>query len=534
MKTELNIKNDLSGKDFSDVFNSIIESRNIHNPDEFFNPSDEFINDPFDLKNMDVAAGIAFDIISKRKPVLVYADVDTDGICAASIVVRYLRFFDLDVRTYINEGKIHGTTDEFVNLNNLPEDIIIVDSLDSTVNRYRKLKTKGHRVIVLDHHAITKDYDKYITLVSSQRDYSNNSLCGAGVAWQFTRAVDSMLGTMYSEQLSTLAFVGTVADMMELDEDHMENRAIVNKGINDCNSPICKTLGGGFSGFNSHAVSFGIGPLVNASVRMYQGNVALDAFLTDDDDTRKELIKSMKKCKDAQNTEVESHWKTIETQLNGQENNQIIYVFLPEDCPDTVTGLIGNRLLGTYQKPVFVLVDRSSVITGSARSVGTNDFRKLCNSTKKCKANGHESAFGIEILKEEFKDFIDDISNKLKDFEFSRTLNVDALIDSEVVNDTFVWRNGSYDKITGQGFEQFTFAIDIEEYEISNMSNGKHLKIVTDNMIFVEWNTKCDWDRLKEASLLGETIRCVGSLASSYFGKTRYNVMYLDYYEVLD
>ena len=63
---------------------------------------------------------------------------------------------------------------------------------------------------------------------------------------------------------------------------------------------------------------------------------------------------------------------------------------------------------------------------------------------------------------------------------------------------------------------------DVTDYIIESMSQGKHLKIVTPNMIFIKWNFS-RWDDIKE----GMTFTGYGQLDCGFFGRTFYNQMIL-------
>ena len=46
------------------------------------------------------------------------------------------------------------------------------------------------------------------------------------------------------------------------------------------------------------------------------------------------------------------------------------------DTPYGISGLLGNKLLEKYQKPILVLKDTGENYSGSMRAVGVDDFRK--------------------------------------------------------------------------------------------------------------------------------------------------------------
>ena len=70
----------------------------------------------------------------------------------------------------------------------------------------------------------------------------------------------------------------------------MENRYIVSKGLSKINNPAIKKIVGGFE-FNSTAISFSVAPIINASNRIGKNDIAMKAFIEDDNKT---LLKYMR------------------------------------------------------------------------------------------------------------------------------------------------------------------------------------------------------------------------------------------------
>lgn len=535
MKNKIVIKNDCRDLMPDEIVEAILLERGILDIDEFVYPSYKHQLSPFELKNMEEAVKIGKEIINNDYPLLIYADTDLDGCSSAAIIYRYFNNYITDIKTFINRGKVHGVTKEFLELKDKPKHIIIVDSLNYDPYYYRKLKENGHVVIVLDHHDISdiNNYKDYITLVSSQNDYPNKDLCGAGVCLKFAQAMDEVMKREYSTELTTLAAAGEISDMMRVDSDHMENRSIVHIGLRDDNSYACNKMVGTF-GMNGNSIAFSVAPLINAAVRTGNGELALKTFITDDEKEIKECIKKLKKCKDQQNIIVDSYWDSVLEQLNEQINEKVIFINLNSQIPNEMTGLFGNKLLSIANRPVIIYKEENGLCSGSGRGVGIDDFRMICEQTGLCSPAGHPLSFGIMFGSNCKEEFFGKLRKSLENVEFEAKFEVDALVDIEQIGDNLISKLKDVNRITGNGFGQLNFCVDINDYTISNMSGGKHLKIVTDDMIFVEWNTNCDWERLEDAALLGETIRCIGTLSSAYYGKTRYNQMIMSHYEILE
>ena len=316
------ILNDCRGMYEQDIFDTIIAQRHIDNPERFFNPTEDDLLPLDSLKNIDKAFLRVEKALQNDENIAILADTDTDGITSGAIITRYLKNFTSNVVTFIDEGKQHGLIGQDLKKFLSFDLLIIVDSLDKNTSQYEKLKQSGVDIIILDHHSINPKipYDDVSILVSSQRDYNNPQLSGAGVTWKFCKYFDTIYGTTYADELVDLAACGIVADMMDMTV--MENRYIVSKGLECIYNLALKKIVGGFE-FNSTAISFSVAPIINASNRMNQNDIAMKAFLEDDNKQVLAYIKQLKKCKEDQNNEVSKLLPGIIEQCENQINKKI-------------------------------------------------------------------------------------------------------------------------------------------------------------------------------------------------------------------
>lgn len=445
-------------------------------------------------------------------------------------MAKYLRLLCIEPIIYANKGKAHGVTEE--NLEKILEDkvdtLIIVDSLDGSIDNYKVLYDNNVTVLVCDHHFISPDipYSDYVTLVSSQDNYGNPALCGAGVTLKVIMAVDERLGTFDSYEFFDLAAAGLCADMMDLSEDYMENRALVNYGLQNVNNvtlqKIAKT-----SEFNSKTIAFSIAPKVNCAMRLSQNEYANNAFLTENETDISKYVKLLNKCREEQNAEVDRIFDDAIEQCENQKDKQMLIVVI--DSKYSINGLLGNRLLSLYMKPILVLTERYGSYQGSMRACGVEDFRQMLEDTGLCEAKGHESASGIEIPYCNFDKFREVMEDKLSHIEFSQAIDIDAQIDICDVDDMLIKKVKEIDRISGQGFPPLKFLIEVDDFHVEKVSNGKHLCIRTPSMLFIKWNFNDDemYELLEEAELLGDPIKCIGSLDGSFVYKV-FNKMILD------
>lgn len=489
-----------------DIIPTIFENRNV-NIDRFLNPRITDILPLSEFNNIDKAFKIVAQGLEDNKSFLIWADVDVDGCTSGAIMFRYLHNFTSNVQITINNGKLHGIKECDVSKINA-DIIIIVDSINEA-ECYNKFIELGKQVIVLDHHIPPSDNYDNITLVTSARGYSNHRLSGSGVVWKFCKYCDDMFLTDYANNYVDLAACGIIADMVDLTSS--ENRVICNLGFNHLVNTGVKKIVGNYK-FNSQSVSFSIAPLINAAQRMNLNKSALELFLTDDTESIDNTIKQLKQAKSDQSKEISTVLPKINTDFEKQIDNSVL-IFIIETSHN-ICGLLANKLIDMYQRPVIVVTDCGDKYCGSLRGYGTDNFKQVCENCGAI-AQGHENAAGITIRKTGFDDFKFRINQEIN-FESLKIINYADVklslsqIGTKLINDFKV-----VNTITGAGFPALSVLIDnIKNYTASTMSNGKHLKIVAGDITLIKWNFEDDI-----AQFDGRPITVIGGLDMSYFGR---------------
>ena len=521
-KKNYKVLNDCRGMLDEEVFETIFEERGIKDVDHFMNPTENDLLPLDSLYRIDEAANRIEKAINSNERIGVLWDTDTDGVTSGAIITRYLSNYTTnELLSFIDDGKMHGLIgqdlEKFFNLDLL----IIVDSLDKNISQYKILKEHSVDIIILDHHAIKEEipYDDYVILVSSQRKYGNSSLSGAGVTWKFCKYLDKYFNKDYADSYLDLAACGLVGDMMDMTV--MENRYIVSKGIENINNPAIKKIVGSFE-FNSTAISFSIAPIVNAANRINKNSIAMKAFLEDDNKLLLKYVKELKNCKEVQNEEVDNVLEDAIEQCEKQIKNKTIIVFISTEYG--ISGLLGNKLLEKYQRPILVLKDCGDTYRGSMRATGVDDFRKICNDSGFAKAEGHELASGIEIKKCDLNNFILYIEETLSELEIKEESIVDIQLDISDISRNMVNGIKAIDRISGTNFPPVKIYIDnILDYEVGNMSQYKHLTISPNNyLLIIKWNFNGSFDEMEDHSIMNDELHIVCNLDSGWLGRKYY------------
>lgn len=500
-----------------EIISAIFENRNIDDAAHFLNPTEDDLI-PFDkMHNIGEAFNMINTALTYNKSILIIADVDTDGVTAAAIIGRYLKNFTDKISYYINEGKKHGVED--FNVCNYNEDlIVIVDSINEP-SAYDKFS--GKDVVILDHHIIPDNFNVNAVLVSSADNYPNPQLSGAGVVWKFCKYCDEMFLTDYADKLTDLAACGIIADMVDMTSP--ENRYICLCGFKNLQNPGIKKINGNYK-FDSQSVSYGIAPLVNAANRLSLNRQALELFISDNDKEIAVIIKELKSAKEQQNEIISKMLPAIEEQARSQINNKVM--FFTAETDTGVLGLIANQLMTKYCKPVFVLRKKDNEYSGSVRSCGVDNFKKLVDRTGLAVGAGHENAFGVSISSENYDKFKPAINSLFDGVVFVDMKKADVEISLKQIDNNLISDIKHIDYISGVGFKPVKIIIrNITDYDVGSMSGGKHLKISAGDFLIIKWNFQGDFDEFN-----GRPFSVIGSLNSGYLGKVFYKQIIIDDY----
>jgi single-stranded-DNA-specific exonuclease len=305
-----------------------------------------------------------------------------------------------------------------------------------------------------------------------------------------------------------------------------ENRYIAYRGLAQFRNPMVQKMVGNYT-FDSQSISFSIGPLVNAAMRMHQNEKAMDVFLAEYEDEIDELVKELKNCREGQNKVVAALIDGLLEQGESQLDRKCMFFMLDNDMDAEITGLIGNKLLSIYQRPLFILRLTDNQYHGSMRAVGTENFLEIANGTELCLCQGHPNASGAFIDEDKFEQFKEVIEEKLHDIEFSVNIEADIELAPHQINENLIKQLNAINRISGTGFPPIKVLLRTNDYEVSTFSSKKHLKVIDNDtgVIIVKWNTE-EWKTMKN----DKPLIAVGILANPYYGRQKYLQLTIDEY----
>lgn len=518
----------IDGRNIEDDFeivDAILEARGIEDVGSFLKPSIEDMIPFEEMKGLHDAYVMIDDAITMGEKFLVLADVDADGCSSNAIITRYLRKCGADVKCIINDGKDHGASKLDLNVLDDIDVMIIVDSLDNDPNVYKRILDTGTRLIVFDHHLPEQklfDANLDFILVSSAHDYPNEHLSGAGVCLKYALYADEMNLTDYSDDLWVYAAIGLVADLSSMAEP--ENRYIAYRGLAQFRNPMVQKMIGNYT-FDSTSISFSIGPLVNAAVRMHENEKAMNVFLAEGNEID-DLVKDLKDCRERQNEIVVELFDGLLEQGESQLDRKCMFFILENETDADITGLLGNKLVAIYQRPLFVLGLKDGQYKGSMRSIGTESFLNIANGTNLCLCQGHPNASGAFIDEDKFEQFKEVIEDELKDIEFSVNIEADIELSPGQINENLVKQLSALSRISGKDFPAIKVLVRTADYEVTTFSTKKHLKVIDESgLLIVKWNC-LDYQTMKN----DKELVAVGTLSSPCYGRVKYLQLTIDEY----
>ena len=184
----------------SDYVNNLLKSRGVTNLEGYYNPTQEFLQDPLALKNIRLAAALYMRVVRENGRILIVVDSDCDGFTSAAIIYQYTKKMNPNcvIEYWLHENKQHGLQDHIDRLmeeNHSYDLIILPDSSSNDATYHDMLETIHIPCLILDHHITDVKLSDNAIVVNNQLspEYKNKDLTGAGIVYQFCRYIDSLI-----------------------------------------------------------------------------------------------------------------------------------------------------------------------------------------------------------------------------------------------------------------------------------------------------------------------------------------------------
>lgn len=349
----------------------------------------------------------------KDKKFLIVGDYDCDGICATSIMKKL--FDDLGIKNnyYIpsrnKEG--YGISDKIVNMaiENSFEVVVMVDNGVVAYSQIEELKKNNIKTIVIDHHNYETEPNCDYFLHPNLFDNRYEDMCAGGLCALISNSF------RYDELTTCLGGLATIGDLVSV---FNYNRYLILKCIEIISSgniyPINYLLGK--ASVSVENLAFNVIPKINAVSRldyMFNVNFMVKYMLSGEEVSRENACKIETINKERK----ELSKKMYEDSLKLINEDDDLIVLASDKFQEGLCGLLANRLMSEFKKPILVFAIVDNELRGSGRSIGDFDIHEyLCGCKDIFKAfGGHSLALGLTLDLDKYDELIKYIhSNEIK------------------------------------------------------------------------------------------------------------------------
>ena len=433
----------------------------------FFNPSLDYLHDPFLMKDMNIAVDRISTAVKKNEKILVYGDYDVDGTTAVALMYSFLKDQYSNVEYYIPDRYKEGYGISFQGLDfayqNNCKVVITLDCGIKAVEKVKYARTKGLDVIICDHHYPGDEIPKALAVLDPKQPcctYPYKDLSGCGVGFKLIQAYSRVHGIPFSEiyHYLDLVAVSIASDIVPLTG---ENRVMAYFGLKQLNESPCTGLreiireSEVTRALTIEDVVFKIGPRINAAGRMETGSKAVDLLVSSDTKLASGISKEINNF----NIERRTVDRTITTEAmrmiaeDQRTVNSKTTVLYNPTWKKGVIGIVASRLIETYYRPTVILTESNGFATGSARSVQGYDLYQAIESCSDLLESfgGHMFAAGLTLKKENIRPFMDRFEQYVNSTITEEQLVPRIFIDTEL---SFAEINEDYFRIMSQ-FQPF-------------------------------------------------------------------------------
>ena len=374
------------------------------------------------FKNGQKIASFLKEAILSNKKILIYGDYDCDGIMSTSIMMLALTSENYKPGYYIPSREFDGyglTKNNIDRFHDLGYQIIVcVDNGITLVEEVNYAKSLGIEVVILDHHTVQNSLPNTSFIMHPEVDNFGKFNISAGVVSFYFSLIYL---DRFDEYLFSLATLSILSDSMPL---FSYNRTFVKEGIKVINKnkypQIFKLFKKQINEITEEDLQMQVIPKINAVCRLLNDNKRFNVvkfFLTKSEEEITKLSNWLESINEIRKELVNN------IDLNKIDNESNI-VFYFNDENEGIGGLIANKLLEKYNKPIFVFSNNENdktIYKGSVRSKkGYNVMDALTQNSVLLKAfGGHEFAGGFSIAKSDVNKFKENLTKNSENIVLS-------------------------------------------------------------------------------------------------------------------
>lgn len=463
----------------------VLKNRKIKDLDVYMNTPMEYEIPYNTLINMDKVCVVLIErCIWAKTPekILILVDCDVDGLTSSAVLYRYLKTVrpDIEIELVHHTGKQHGLSPDVLDIIK-ESDATIVIIPDAGSNDYKEhaiLAETGKTLLVIDHHECDGFSDHAIIVNNELSPAYKGSISGAGVAYKVCQALDDYIGFEEYEQVAPkfldLVALGNIGDSINL--HNLDVRYLIQQGLGAVHNELMKAIikkqafsMGGVT--NITTVGWYVAPLLNAVVRFgtqEEKEKMFAGFISNDEDFCMEVATMCLTIKRKQDNAVKKSLGAVQKLIDEEElaDGNVVIVDATGLMVNEVVGLIANKLMAIYKKPILLLHknrEDDKALFGSCRAPrALGNFKATCNKTGLFNfCEGHGGAFGVSINEDKMLEANTALHNALIGCEVSDTgsYDVDAILMLGELKERDVKQIGSLVDVWGGGIDEPLFVI---------------------------------------------------------------------------
>lgn len=381
-------------------------------------------------------ADIIAETAEQSRKIAILTDYDADGICSAYIMHSMLYYLnpELDISVVCNDRREAYGVPKFVEPD-ADTRYIVMDMGSNELDYIRN--TFGRQTIVIDHHLIEDedvkfDFEICPNLLNPHYLHDDDSLnadyCATGLAYRIYTELSERYPQLRDDILqntcSAVACIGTCADVVNLADEHSQNRHIVRQGLQaignatqwNMDSTLLYLLdkcGVARHDVTAKDIAFKVAPVLNSASRMsdilqINGAMMMYKSLMTSDTERLDFMLSLnqKRKEYSRSLQDEQYQDFVQYERFSDDN---IAVYVADNISSGFCGLVAGKLSEALDKAVICLTyhEDKGIYTGSGRNAdGMSSLKELIDEAVvspeaegiEITYGGHTDAVGISSL----------------------------------------------------------------------------------------------------------------------------------------
>lgn len=416
------------------------------------------LNDPFVIRDMDLAVARINAAITAGETVTIYGDYDVDGITSVALLYTYLTRRGLQVYFYIPDRIEEGYGVNCNAIDRIAKNgsslIISVDTGVTAVEEVEYAKKIGIDFVITDHHECAGEIPVAVAVCNPKRpdcDYPFRALAGVGVVFKLIAALHAP-GTQEEllDQYSDLVALGTISDVMPVVG---ENRYIIRRGL----QVLSKNRSGlhalmqaagirNLDQLSVFDVSFLIAPRINAAGRIGDSLKAVELLISQKPSVWTQTADYLCELNNKRQLIEAKIFEEADTIIREKKlyRDQSALILWKEGWHHGVIGIVASRIKEKYGLPTILFAVSDGKAKGSGRSMEPLNLYNALGALEHVnfRFGGHAMAAGITLPASELPKFRDRFcayaKAETKNSPYVNSIKIDAqLFETDFELDSF-------------------------------------------------------------------------------------------------